>query len=181
MRAIFDLLELREIYSHFLVRSSLMKISLKHKLLSSNALGSWLQQHVRQGNGQSSRTSKQWFGTLFHLGGSPIPGPPNDRLIGGGNKGHPFPSIVGMGMGHFGHRQVYYIILFDCRISYSSPRCMRAMFDLSHTLQVSISSQLVGRRWGVLVVSKVLGELIASSEIPFRVGFLWWFWMSLQG
>ena len=90
-------------------------------------------------------------------------------------------SIVGMGMGHFGHLHVCYMILFDYRISYSSPRCMRAMFDLSQTLQVTISSQLVGRRQGVLVVSKVLGELIASSEIPFGAGFLWWLWMSLRG
>jgi hypothetical protein len=49
----FKLSELSESCFFFRVRSSSTKISLDHRLWSSNAQGSKLQQHTRQGNGQS--------------------------------------------------------------------------------------------------------------------------------
>jgi hypothetical protein len=74
--------ELRESCFPFLVRSSWTKISPDHRLRSSNAPGSKLQQHARQGNGQSSRTSKQSSRTLSHPGGYHVLGFPNDGPVG---------------------------------------------------------------------------------------------------
>jgi hypothetical protein len=132
--------------SLFPIRSSLMKISTEHRLWSSNALNSWLHQHIRQGSGQSSRTSKQSFKTLFHPGGNPNLVPTNDELVGRGNTMHAFPSVVGMAMSLYGLCRVYYMMLLDHRTSCSLPRHMRAIFGLSRTLQDTISFQPVYRR-----------------------------------
>jgi hypothetical protein len=136
----FGLSELSESCFLFQVRSSSTKISPDHRLWSSNAPGSRLQQHTRQGNGQVIRTSKQSSRTLFHLGGYHNLGLPNDGPVGRGNREHAFLSVIGMKW-VFLVIVVYYMMLLGHRTSYSLPRCMRAMFDLSRTLQDTISFQ----------------------------------------
>jgi hypothetical protein len=108
-------------------------------------------------------------------------GLPNDGPVGRDDRVHAFPSVVGMAMGLSGHRRAYCMMLLGHRTSYSLPRCMRALFDLSQTLQDTISFQHVDKRRGVRVASEVQVELLALLEIPSGAGFLWWPQMSLLG
>jgi hypothetical protein len=84
-------------------------------------------------------------------------------------------------MGLSGHRRAYCMMLLGHQTYYSLPRRMRALFDLSQTLQDTISSQHVDRRRGVRVASEVQVELLALLEIHSGAGFLWSPQMSLLG
>jgi hypothetical protein len=65
----------------------------------------------------------------------------------------------------FGHRRAYCMMLLGHRTYYSLPRRTRAMFDLSQTLQDTISSQHVDKRRGVRVALEAQVELLALLEI----------------
>jgi hypothetical protein len=84
-------------------------------------------------------------------------------------------------MDFYGHHRAYCMTLLGHRTYYSLLRRTTAMFDLSQTLQDTISSQHVDRRHGVRVASEVQVELLALLEIHSVGGFLWSPQMSLLG
>ena len=85
------------------------------------------------------------------------------------NRVHAYPLTIGMTMGIFNHHWAYRMILIGHQTSYSTPRCMIILFNLSETLYDSINFQHENKKQGVRGVSKTQVLFLSSLHIPSRV------------